>query len=129
MKQCSRCKKEKELSEFNNSSHNRQGKQPVCRACQSSYYESNRDKHLANVAARRRRHRDWIRSLKEGQPCAQCGRVGHPHAMHWHHRDPSQKEFNLSIAVAASKGRQKVLDEIAKCDLLCADCHAIVHDS
>jgi hypothetical protein len=44
--------------------------------------------------------------------------------MHWHHTDPSCKTFN--IANASSYGKKRIEEELAKCALLCADCHAEV---
>lgn len=61
----------------------------------------------------------WLKSLKEDQPCTDCGRKEPYYNMHWDHlRD---KEFNLGSAVRL--GRQRILDELAKCELVCALCH------
>lgn len=45
--------------------------------------------------------------------------------MHFHHVDPSQKEF----AISNIKGRsfnEKVIAELNKCVLLCSNCHGEV---
>ena len=73
----------------------------------------------------------WRRSVKRtlideaGGSCAICGYDRHPGALHFHHLDPSAKEFALSHegltrALATTKA------EAAKCVLLCANCHAEV---
>jgi hypothetical protein len=55
-------------------------------------------------------------------PCTDCGKQYNPWIMQFDHRDPSNKSFQVSrMATALSK---RVLDEIKKCDLVCANCHA-----
>jgi len=41
--------------------------------------------------------------------------------MDFHHRDPAEKAFNLSKA--RNKPIDKIIEEVAKCDILCANCH------
>lgn len=45
--------------------------------------------------------------------------------MDFHHRNPEEKEFNIS-RTSFRKGRAKLLIEMAKCDLLCSNCHRVV---
>lgn len=62
----------------------------------------------------------WFNALKD-RPCAACGGKFHPVCMDWHHRDESAKTFNIASGFRYAKPR--ILAEIAKCDLLCANCH------
>lgn len=55
-----------------------------------------------------------------------CGGTFPPCVMDFHHRDPSTKAFGLSVGECASRSTTDVMAEIAKCDLLCANCHRIV---
>ena len=41
----------------------------------------------------------------------------------WDHLDPTTKRFSLSKAVKHDP--QEIIDEIAKCELVCHNCHAI----
>jgi hypothetical protein len=50
--------------------------------------------------------------------------VFHPVAMHWDHLPGETKEADLAF-LAKRGSRQRVLDEIAKCELVCANCHAV----
>jgi hypothetical protein len=66
----------------------------------------------------------WASSLKEGRPCADCGGVFHPAAMHWDHRPGTLKRKDVSSMVPRMS-HEAILQEIAKCDLVCANCHAV----
>lgn len=69
---------------------------------------------------RRRRKVEFIWSLKN-KPCQDCGGSFHPAVMQWDHtRD---KFRDISKMVLYSK--EKILKEIAKCELVCANCHAM----
>lgn len=66
--------------------------------------------------------REKIADLKSG-PCADCGLRFHPVCMDFDHRDPSEKVRNISAMVA--QNWETIEIEIAKCDLVCANCHRI----
>ena len=57
-------------------------------------------------------------------PCAECGEKYPPYVMDFHHRDPTTKAFSIGRNFKASL--DALLEEIAKCDVLCANCHRIV---
>lgn len=65
--------------------------------------------------------RDLIATLKDA-PCVDCGGRFPPHAMQFDHVR-GEKEFNI-----AREGTrctvERLYAEIAKCDLVCANCHA-----
>ena len=57
-------------------------------------------------------------------PCMDCG-VRYPHyVMDFDHRDRDDKEYNLA-AIHKSASVEKLMKEIAKCDVVCANCHRI----
>ena len=47
--------------------------------------------------------------------------------MVFHHKNPSQKEFEISSVLTSSWDRIKI--ELDRCELLCANCHYIEHTS
>jgi hypothetical protein len=63
--------------------------------------------------------------LKEGKPCADCGASYPPYVMDWDHRDKGQKCFGIAAALGSNTPWPAVLLEVAKCDLVCANCHRI----
>lgn len=80
---------------------------------------------------RQQRVADWRRRTKAllveeaGGQCAMCGYDRYAGALQFHHLDPGQKEFGLSVRGVA-RSIEKLRAEAAKCVLLCANCHAEV---
>lgn len=74
---------------------------------------------------KKRRHRLKLELIQSrGGRCESCGYCAEPAALEFHHRDPATKEFGL----ANFHGRlQMLLQEMDKCDLLCANCHRLRH--
>lgn len=61
-----------------------------------------------------------------GGSCVRCGYNKSTHALEFHHRDSLEKDFTISAY--ANLSWRRVVKEIDKCDLLCANCHREVHD-
>ncbi len=57
--------------------------------------------------------------------CLLCGFDEHPSALHFHHLNPMEKEFQLSEC-GLTRSIARARGEAAKCILLCANCHAQV---
>lgn len=75
------------------------------------------------AVARRRRKVKSILVAEAGGSCVICGYSDNPHALHFHHVEPTEKAFALSRdGVTRSLARARA--EAAKCVLLCANCHA-----
>jgi hypothetical protein len=53
-----------------------------------------------------------------------CGGSFHPAAMQWDHIG-TDKRINISDAVHKGWSRARILTEIAKCELVCSNCHAV----
>ncbi len=62
-------------------------------------------------------------------PCVQCGREDEPYLMDLHHRDPRDKVASVSAMLRPGTPftTDEVLDEVAKCVVLCCRCHRVVH--
>jgi hypothetical protein len=68
--------------------------------------------------------RAYITDYKSTHPC-QCG-YSNPAALAFHHRDPSTKL--KSIGKGKFTSLKKLIEEIEKCDIMCANCHLELHD-
>lgn len=61
---------------------------------------------------------------RAGGRCVRCGWSGHPAGYEFHHPDPSIKEGD-PCEMLRKYNWDRVLQEIDKCELLCATCHNI----
>ena len=75
--------------------------------------------------SRRRRKVKLILVAEAGGRCVLCGYDRCVAALHFHHVDPSSKRFHLSMQ-GVSRSLAAARAEMAKCVLLCANCHAEV---
>jgi len=62
-----------------------------------------------------------------GGRCTRCGYSRNLAALTWHHTDPAEKSFNLDMRALSNRSDGEVRTELAKCVLLCANCHAEEH--
>lgn len=89
---------------------------------QKNYYRRNKVKKLAGFKARRDRTNAFIRRRKEA-PCMDCGLCFPPCCMDFDHKPEFEKVARLGSM--SSWQIDKVMAELAKCDLVCANCHRI----
>lgn len=66
--------------------------------------------------------RDWVNALK-AEPCMDCGGRFKPWQMDYDHRDGEHKTFDVSAMIGKQYKKEQIQAEIAKCDLVCANCH------
>ena len=65
---------------------------------------------------------------KLGGKCSSCGYKKTNSALCFHHKNPSTKSFNISGIRLTNTPRAKLEKEVAKCIVLCHNCHAELHD-
>ena len=102
-----------------------------CKECQRIYSREHyaTHGHKANIRryvhhkASRRARRLLLRQLKSG-PCVECGGTFHTAAMDFDHVR-GEKLFEIGSPVGLGVSRARLDDEIAKCDLVCANCHRV----
>lgn len=92
------------------------------------WYARNREVSIETVKKRNNDLVKWFRNYKRTCSCSICGE-NHPACLTFHHRNASEKIIEVSILVARHNKRERVLAEIAKCDVMCANCHAKLHYS
>jgi hypothetical protein len=120
MKLCKTCNTNKELSDF----YSKNGKtQSYCKECQKvrhrKYYEAHKDKYKNKADKHKLKIREYIQKTKD-VPCKDCGVKYPPWVMQFDHlRD---KSFDISRT--SSAGINKIMAEIDKCEVVCANCHA-----
>lgn len=68
----------------------------------------------------------WKALQYKGGKCQKCGE-NRPATLCFHHRDPSQKELKLDGRSFANRKWETIKEEVDKCDLLCHNCHHMLH--
>ena len=96
------------------------------RAYGRRFYAQNLAQEKARVTERKEKIRQWFEELKQTLACQRCGE-NHPATLDFHHRNPKEKEILISQAVHNGWGSERILKEIEKCDVLCANCHKRLH--
>lgn len=128
-KVCPVCGVWKPLEEFHRKRSSRDGRQSRCRPCniagQIRVHAENGDLCRDRIRRRATRLRDRNRALVVGylleHPCVDCGEDD-PVVLDFDHVR-GIKVANVSFLVFRLKDWSVILEEIAKCDVVCADCH------
>lgn len=84
---------------------------------------ADKEKQKAAVREWQRKRKLEIAELKTNKPCVDCGIVYPHYVMQWDHLPEHIKFRNLGDM--RWHKWQTFLDEIKKCELVCANCHAI----
>jgi transposase len=79
----------------------------------------------SEAVSRRRRRLKEILVAEAGGRCCMCGYDRHIGALQFHHRNSDEKRFGVGER-GLTRSLADVRAEVAKCDLLCANCHAEV---
>ena len=127
VKRCSRCGEKKPFSEFHKYKRG-DGYQPWCKPCRKAYdhdyWQRNKTRWAGNKQAWVDKRNEWLREMKTGRPCTDCGGIFPPEAMHWDHLPGTTKLGEIGGLLRNWKPKL-IFEELAKCELVCATCHAI----
>ena len=96
------------------------------REYQKRYYEKNKKYYQGKAAERKKAIKAWFQEYKATHPCTHCGESAWQ-CLDFHHVDPSQKETTLYKALQQCWSIERIMNEMAKCVVLCATCHRKVH--
>lgn len=128
---CCRCGRDLPLSEFDFRSKARGELQARCKECTREYcrahYQANKPAYIGRAklrnAAEKKTKRQMVAEYKE-RPCADCGNRFPWYVMEFDHRSPGDKVGDIANMKNYVTGLPKFLAELAKCDVVCANCHA-----
>lgn len=111
---CRYCNKEQSIDCFPVSKTDKNGvvyRRQKCNLC-----------YVAMKSNRRKNTASWLCDIKKTLCCNICNNNDF-RVLEFHHKTDN-KEFNIADAINFSK--EKILKEIAKCDVLCSNCHRII---
>lgn len=129
LQRCSRCGERKPVSEFAWHRPSLERLHTYCRACQAEYeqadYFGSGDRDMAQATARDRaraeKHAEYLFEFFSERSCVDCGE-GDPVVLEFDHlRD---KRFDI-LQGLSDRTWQEIRDEIAKCEVVCANCHRL----
>jgi len=126
-RRCARCGRVKTLSDFSWRWIAKGEKDTYCRPCRSAYgkehYAANRQRYIDLEAKRKRARAEktmlfLLEYLREN-PCADCGEAD-PLVLEFDHI--GEKNFEIGAGLP-DRNWNSILREIAKCEVVCANCH------
>ena len=111
---------------------NRKNPDSWCRPCRAEDQAERRARAPEHARAVRRRSTrkkilevvERVRLLK-AKPCSDCGGTFPHYVMHFDHRDATTKVKAIATLIRNTVAWSRVEAEIAKCDLVCANCHSV----
>jgi hypothetical protein len=95
------------------------------RTCKNADTNNRLQNYLSQQARGLRRKLALV--AERGGRCKRCGYRKNYAALAWHHKDPSTKSFELDLRAMSNRSDEALRAEAAKCELLCANCHAETH--
>lgn len=109
---------------------------PMCLVVKepNEFYRRRKNKSLSvycklcsnlQTTRRQRKFKEQCISYKGGK-CERCGYSSCNSALEFHHLDPKHKDFAISHARLTAFST-KVIEELDKCIMLCANCHREIH--
>jgi hypothetical protein len=127
-KRCGSCGETKPLDDFAWRRKAKEQRDSMCRPCRSEYgrehYLANRQRYIdkaARVKERLRRERTvLLLAFFETHPCVDCGERD-PVVLEFDHLS-DDKSFSIGHRLAHRRW-QTILDEMKKCEVVCANCH------
>lgn len=130
MKVCGHCKEDKEEVEFNFKDKTKGTRNTICKSCmkisRQADYQNKKERYLERINGNKVKNREWFVEYKKTLECIKCGE-NHPACIDFHHRDPNEKEGTVSSLAGQTYSIERTKKEIAKCDVLCANCHRKLH--
>jgi hypothetical protein len=127
LSKCYRCGELKPIADFAWRRKRKGQRDSFCRPCRSAYhrehYEANRQRYIDQARFSKRKllleRTIYLIRFFEVHPCVDCGEAD-PVVLEFDHlRD---KSFSIG-QVLTRKRWQVILDEIKKCEVVCANCH------
>jgi hypothetical protein len=93
-----------------------------------AYYRAHYHANKEQWRAKRMRYEAKVRALilaAKDRPCADCGGRWHALVMEFDHLPGTEKRLNIGDCKARKCGLRMIMEEIAKCDVVCPTCHRI----
>ena len=87
------------------------------------WHQRNKERRRQTIRLRRSSKRQYVYDLKEDKSCLDCGIKYPPYVYDFDHLPQFKKSFPLSSTGMRDKSMEEIIAEVAKCELVCANCH------
>ncbi|MEK7551692.1 MAG: hypothetical protein AAB532_03775 [Patescibacteria group bacterium] len=94
------------------------------REAHKRYYRNNLYKYYIKNIERKKMLAVFVNELKY-KPCKDCGIIYPPYVMDFDYIKGQEKLNSVARLIHNGWSKAKLLEEMAKCDLVCANCHRI----
>lgn len=99
------------------------------RAARRKWYAANRERQLPQSRANKvryvERNVEYVLAIKRTAVCADCDLSYPAPVMEFDHREDEDKDADISKMARWPVSLARLVAEIAKCDLVCANCHRL----
>ena len=91
---------------------------------QRLWYQRNKEARLIQIKSKNSWIRKYVSDYKANNPtCLDCGIEYPPYVLDFDHLPEFEKSFPLSSSGVKGRGLDAVNAEIAKCEIVCSNCH------
>ena len=90
------------------------------------YYEKNKKEIIKTIGANKKKAAKRFAEFKATLHCTRCGQ-NHPATLDFHHVEKSKDNVHLHLLVRHGYFWKRIMQEVDKCVVLCANCHRIHH--
>ncbi len=90
---------------------------------QEQWYIKNGDSVRKKLSEQRKDRVSYVVQYLKNHPCIVCGESD-PIVLQFDHRNPEEKYKSVSYLISKAVSLHTLEAEIAKCDVMCANCHA-----
>ncbi len=135
-KRCTKCEIEKDETEFFFQNKKKNRLHAECKCCYKlsrektykEHYKNNKDIYIKRARERQLKineiNAETVFDFLQDKKCEHCG-ISDILVLEFHHRNKNEKYANISHLMINGGPINKVLEEMEKCDILCANCHRI----
>lgn len=128
-KLCPKCKEDKPLNAFAKNKKRSDGLQVHCRLCKklsdAKHYQENKSAQMERNRINRAKFYEEIAAYKKSKGCKFC-EESEPCCLDFHHRSGKEKDGTIG-KMMYNLNKKLVWKEIAKCEVVCANCHRKLH--
>lgn len=124
MKTCPKCHLNLSLDNFPKSKSKKSGVYSYCKKCcviRQQEYRLKYKTHIRKYTLQKKKEtRDKVWLYFKAHPCTDCGETN-PIVLQFDHQ--KDKEIEVSILICKARPWKRILKEISKCEVVCANCH------